>query len=156
TAGPALAVQVTGRYPSLVSSCCSRRVLNEPVVKLRLRSEPSVPPLPSIAPSAETMPASPPGILTLTLVFCDQPRRGVKTAVLPCTAQCPAIDGDSVGIGEFGASGAENCTRMGLVPLTAFAPAAGVIETRCSAAAGCSGLVAVSGPSDATSEAWLP
>jgi hypothetical protein len=76
--------------------------------------------------------------------------------VLPCTAQCPAIDGDSVGIGEFEASGAENCTRMGLVPLTAFAPAAGVIETSCSAAAGSSGLVAFSGPSDDTSEAWLP
>ena len=45
---------------------------------------------------------------------------------------------------------------MGLVPLTPFAPAAGVIETICSAAAGCSGLVAFAGPSDDTSEAWLP
>jgi hypothetical protein len=76
--------------------------------------------------------------------------------VLPCTAQCPETDGDSLGIGEFGASGAENRTRMGPVPMTLFAPAAGVIETRCRAAAGCSGLVAFAGPSDDTSEAWLP
>ena len=45
---------------------------------------------------------------------------------------------------------------MGLVPLTPFAPAAGVIETSCRAAAGCSGLVAFAGPSDDTSDAWLP
>jgi hypothetical protein len=45
---------------------------------------------------------------------------------------------------------------MGLVPLTPFAPAAGVIETICRAAAGCSGLVAFAGPSEDTSEAWLP
>jgi hypothetical protein len=80
----------------------------------------------------------------------------VKTAVLPRTVQCPEIDGDSVGIGEFGASGAENRTRMGPVPLTPFAPVAGVTETSCSAAAGCSGLVAFAGPCDDTSEAWLP
>jgi hypothetical protein len=80
----------------------------------------------------------------------------VKTAVSPCTAQCPVIDGDTVGIGESGASGAENRTRMGLVPLTPFAPAAGVIETICRAAAGSSGLVAFAGPSDDTSDAWLP
>ena len=155
-AGPDVAFQVIGRYPSWASSCCSRIVLNEPVVKFWLTLEPSVPPSPSVAPSAETTPASPPGILTVTLVFCDQPTAGVKTAVLPRTAQCPEIDGDSLGIGEFGASGAENRTRMGLVPLTPFAPAAGLIETSCSVAAGCSGLVAFSGPSDDTSEAWLP
>ena len=145
-AGPDVAFHVIGRYPSWAISCCSRMLLNEPVVKLWLRLEPSVPPSPAVAPSAETTPASPPGILTVTLVFCDQPTAGVKTAVSPCTAQCPEIDGDRAGIGEFGASGAENCTRMGLVPLTPFAPAAGVIETSCSAAAGCSGLVAFSGP----------
>ena len=155
-AGPDVAFHVIGRYPSCAISCCSRMLLNEPVVKLWLRLEPSVPPSPAVAPSAETTPASPPGILTVTLVFCDQPTAGVKTAAFPCTAQCPAIDGDRVGIGEFGASGAENCTRMGLVPLTPLAPAAGVIETICRAAAGCSGLVAFAGPSDDTSEAWLP
>ena len=140
-AGPDAALNVIGRYPSCAISCCSRMLLNEPVVKLRLRLEPSVPPSPAVAPSAETTPASPPGILTVTFVFCDQPTAGVKTAAFPCTAQCPAIDGDRVGIGEFGASGTENCTRMGLVPLTPLAPAAGVIETICRATAGCSGLV---------------
>ena len=155
-AGPDLALNVIGRYPSWAISCCSRMLLNEPVVKLSFRLEPSVPPSPAVAPSTETTPASPPGILTLTLVFCDQPTLGVKTAASFWTAHCPAIDGDRAGIGEFGASGAENCTRMGLVPLTPFAPAAGVIETICRAAAGCSGLVAFAGPSDDTSEAWLP
>ena len=124
-----MAVQVIGRYPSWVSSCCSRIVLNEAVVKLSLRSEPSVPPSPAVAPATETTPASPPGMLTVTLVFWNQPTAGVKTAVLPCTTQCPETDGDSVGIGEFGASGAEKCTRMGPVPMTPFVPAAGVIET---------------------------
>src|SRR5690242_10428694 len=155
-AGPDVAFHVIGRYPSCAISSCSRMLLNEPVVKLRLRSEPSVPPSPAVDPSAETTPASPPGILTVTLVFCNQPTAGVKTAVFPCTAQCPAIDGDRVGIGEFGASGWENRTRTDLVPLTPLAPAAGVTETICRAVAGCSGLVALAGPSDATSEAWLP
>src|SRR5437773_9831082 len=155
-AGPDAALNVIGRYPSCAISCCSRMLLNEPVVKLLVRLEPSVPPSPSVAPSAETTPASPPGILTVTLVFCFQPTAGVKTAAFPCTAHCPAIDGDSVGIGESGASGTENCTLMGLVPLTPLAPAAGVIETICRAAAGCSGLVAFAGPSEDTSEAWLP
>ena len=131
-------------------------LLNEPVVKLWLTLEPSVPPSPAVAPAAETTPASPPGILTVTLVFWVQPTAGVKTAAFPCTAHWPAIDGDSVGIGEFGASGTENCTRMGLVPLTPLAPAAGVIETICRADAGSSGLVAFAGPSEDTSEAWLP
>jgi hypothetical protein len=76
--------------------------------------------------------------------------------VSPCTAQCPAIDGDRVGIGEFGSSGWENRTRTGLVPLTPLAPAAGVTDTICRAVAGCSGLVTFAGPSDDTSDAWLP
>src|SRR6476661_8328614 len=155
-AGPDVALNVIGRYPSCAISSCSRMVLNEPVVKLRLRSEPSVPPSPAVAPSAETTPASPPGILTVTLVFCIQPTAGVKTAVFPCTAQCPAIAGDRAGIGEFGASGWENRTRTELVPLTPLAPAAGVTEIICRAVAGCSGLVAFAGPSDDTSDAWLP
>src|SRR6185437_5846116 len=158
-AGPDVAFHVIGRYPSCAISSCSRILLNEPVVKLRLRSEPSVPPSPAVAPSAETTPASPPGILTVTLVFCIQPTAGVKTAVFPCTAQCPAIDGDRVGIGEFGASGWENRTRTELVPLTPLAPAAGVTEIICRAVAGCSGLaplIAFAGPSDDTSDAWLP
>src|SRR6266576_425415 len=62
----------------------------------------------------------------------------------------------SAGIGESGASGEENCTRIGLAPLTFLAPAAGVIDTSCKLAAGCSGLAASAGPSDATREAWLP
>src|SRR4029078_8632383 len=85
-----------------------------------------------------------------------QPTAGVKTAVFPCTAQCPAIDGDRVGIGEFGASGWENRTRTELVPLTPLAPAAGVTEIICRAVGGCSGVVALAGPSDDTSDAWLP
>ena len=135
-----LDVQVIGRYPSWASNCCSRMVLNEPVVKLWLRLAPSVPPLPAVPPAAETMPARPPGIFTVTRVFSRYPATGVKTATLPWTAQWPGIDGDSVGIGELAASGAENCTRMGLVPLTPFAPAAGLTETSCRSAAGCSGL----------------
>ena len=65
---------------------------------------------------------------------------GVKTAVSPWIAQWPGIDGDSVGIGELAASGAENCTRMGLVPLIPFAPAAGSADTTCRPAAGCLSL----------------
>ena len=45
---------------------------------------------------------------------------------------------------------------MGLVPLTPFVPAAGVIETSCRPAAGCSGLYAVTELAEDTSEAWLP
>ena len=81
-------------------------VLNEPVVKLSLRSEPRVPPLPAVSPAAETTPARPPGIFTVTLVFSKTPTLGVNTAALPWTAQLPGIDGDSVGIGELAASGA--------------------------------------------------
>jgi hypothetical protein len=92
----------------------------------------------------------------VTLVFSNHPTAGVNTAALPCTAQCPAIEGDSDGIGEVAASGAENCTRTGLAPLTPFAPAPGVTDTRFRLAAGVSGLAALSGPSDDTSEAWLP
>ena len=66
----------------------------------------------------------------------------MNTAALPWTAQVPGIDGDSVGIGEPGASGEENCTRIGLAPLTFLDPAAGVIDTSCRLAAGSSGLVA--------------
>ena len=81
---------------------------------------------------------------------------GVKTAASPWTVQLPAIEGDRVGIGELGASGAENCTRMGLAPLTPRAPAAGVTETSCKLAAGCSGLDAFTGAAEETREAWLP
>ncbi len=131
-------------------------VLNVPVVKLWLRLEPRVPPLPASAPAADITPARPPGIFTVTRVFSKYPTVGVKTAALPWTAQSPGIDGDNVGIGELAASGAENCTRMALVPLTPFVPAAGVIETSCRSAAGCSGLYAVTEPAEDTSEAWLP
>src|SRR2546421_461133 len=55
-------------------------LLNEPVVKLWLTLEPSVPPSPAVAPAAETTPASPPGILTVTLVFWVQPTAGGNTA----------------------------------------------------------------------------
>src|SRR4029077_2685097 len=147
---------LTGRSPTSPISSCSRMLLNEAVVKRRLRSEPSVPPSPVVDPSAETTPASPPGILTVTLVFCNQPTAGVKTAVFPCTAQCPSIDGVRGGIGEFGASGWENRARTGRVPLTPLAPAAGVTETICRAVAGCSGLVAFAGPSQATRAACAP
>src|ERR1700735_4069127 len=133
-------VQVIGRYPSWASSCCRRMVLNEPVVKLWFRLEPRGPPSPALPPAAEITPSRPPGIFTVTRVFSRYPTVGVKTAASPWTAQWPAIDGDSVGIGELADSGAENCTRMGLVPLTPFAPTAGVVETSCRPAAGCSGL----------------
>ena len=61
-----------------------------------------------------------------------------------------------MGIGELAASGAENCTWMGLVPLTPRVPAAGDIETSCRPAAGCSGLCAATGAAEDTREAWLP
>src|SRR6516165_9798276 len=131
-------------------------VLNEPVVKLGLRFEPRVPPSPARAPAADCTPARPPGMFTVTRVLPRKPTAGVKTAASRCTVQCPGIEGDSVGIGELAASGAENCTRIGLAPLTPVAPAAGVTETSCRAAAGCSGLVpetAVMGPSEDTREA---
>ena len=68
----------------------------------------------------------------------------------------PAIEGDRVGIGELGASGAENCTRMRLRPLTPRAPAAGVTATTCKLAAGCSGFDAFTAAAEETREAWLP
>src|ERR1700749_2960762 len=46
-AAPDLNFQVIGRYPSCASTCCSRMVLNEPVVKLSVRLELRVPPLPA-------------------------------------------------------------------------------------------------------------
>src|SRR5689334_7442204 len=156
TAGPELGFQVIGRYPSWVSTCWSRMVLNEPVVKLLVRFEPRVPPWPAACPADETIPARPPGIFTVTLVFSNQPTLGVNTAALPWTDQLPGIDGDSVGIGEPTAGGVSNWTRTGLVPLTCLDPAAGVIETTCMLAAGWSGLAAAAGPSCDTSEAWLP
>src|SRR5690242_6581903 len=131
-------------------------VLNEPVVKLLVRSVPRVPPVPAACPADETIPASPPGIFTVTLVFSNQPTLGVNTAALPWTDQLPGTGGDSVGIGEPAASGVSNWTRIGLVPFTCLDPAAGVIETSCRLAAGCSGLAALAGPSCDTSEAWLP
>src|SRR5271165_698481 len=149
-------VQVIGRYPSWASSCCRRVVLNEPVVKLWLRSEPRVPPSPTFAPAAEIIPGRPPGILTVTSVFSKYPTVGVKTASSPWTVQVPGIEGDRVGIGELAASGAENCTRMGLVPLTPRVPAVGLIEINCRPAAGCSGLCAATGAAEDTREAWLP
>ena len=92
----------------------------------------------------------------MTLVFSKYPTAGVKTASSPWIVQLPGIEGDRVGIGELAASGAENCTRMGLMPLTPCAPAAGDIETSCRPAAGCSGLCAATGAAEDTSEAWLP
>ena len=89
-------------------------------------------------------------------MFSKYPTVGVKTAASPWTVQLPGIEGDRVGIGELAASGAENCTRMGLVPLTPRVPAAGVTETSCRPAAGCSGLYAVTGAAEDTREAWLP
>ena len=134
-------------------------VLNEPVVKLRLRLEPRVPPSPAFAPAADITPARPPGIFTVTRVFSRYPTVGVKTAASPWTAQWPAIDGDSVGIGELAASGEENCTRMGLVPLIPFAPAAGATDTTCRSAAGCLSLTTAVRLADVTAnigDAWLP
>jgi hypothetical protein len=79
--------------------------------------------------------------------------------VSPWAVQVPAICGESVGIGELAASGAENCTRMALAPLTPFAPAAGVTDTTCSAGAGSADLTMterLSEAADATGDAWLP
>jgi hypothetical protein len=66
------------------------------------------------------------------------------------------MEGDSAGIGELAASGAENRTAMVLVPLTPVAPADGVTETTRRAAAGSSGFVAACGAAAETREAWLP
>jgi len=68
----------------------------------------------------------------------------------------PGIEGESVGIGELADSGAENCTRMGLAPLTPRAPAAGVTDTTWRSAGGCCGLTAAAGAAGDTGAAWLP
>ena len=116
-------------------------MLNEAVVKLTLIAELSVPPPPALTPAAEITPATPAGIFTVTRVFSKYPTAGVKTAESPWTVQFPAIWGESAGIGELVASGAENCTRMGLAPLIPFAPAAGATDTTCRPAAGCLCLI---------------
>src|SRR5271156_1263568 len=67
--------------------------------------------------------------------------------------------GEIVGIGEVAASGEENTTWMGLAPLTAFAPVAGVTETTCSGAATWADLPAIERltvAAGATGDAWLP
>ena len=64
--------------------------------------------------------------------------------------------GESVGIGVFAASGAENCTRIGSAPLMPFAPAAGVTDSVWSAMAGWSGLAAAAAWAGVTCAAWLP
>ena len=95
----------------------------------------------------------------MTRVFSKYPTAGVKTAVSPWTCQLPAICGDSVGIGVLAASGAENCTRMGLAPLIPFAPAAGATDTTCRSAAGCLSLLRAVRSADDTADigdAWLP
>ena len=134
-------------------------MLNGPVLKLWLTLEARVPPVPALAPAAEIMPGSPPGIFTVTWVSCQYPTAGVKTAESPLAVQLPAICGESVGIGELAASRAENRTWMVLAPLTPFALAAGVMDTTCSAGAGLAGLEVserLSEAADATSDAWLP
>jgi len=95
-------------------------------------------------------------MVTVTLVSSGYPTVGAKIAVSPWMVQCPGIDGDSAGIGEVAASGAENCTRMELAPLTPCAPEAGDTETTCNGAAGASGLTGFSWADAATREAWLP
>ncbi len=72
----------------------------------------------------------------MTLVFWKNPWVGVKTASLPSICQVPAISGESVGIGEVDASGVENCTVIGLAPMTPLAPAAGVTDTTWSGTTG--------------------
>ena len=52
------------------------------------------------------------------MVSPGNPAAGVKVAEVPSTFQEPATEGDSWGSGEFSASGAENPTSIGLVPMT--------------------------------------
>ena len=71
-----------------------------------------------MAPAAERVPDEPPGTVSVTAVSSGIPAAGVKVAELPSTFQEPATEGDSRGSGEFRASGAENPTWIGAVPLT--------------------------------------
>ena len=96
-------------------------VLNEPVVKLSVTGELSVP-----LPSADVIPE---GTVTVTFVSSKKPAAGTKTARSPWTVQLPAIFGEICGNGVLADSGAENCTQIGAAPLTPCAPGVGVIDT---------------------------
>ena len=93
--------------------------------------------LPSSAPWAVRTPSAPPGIVTRTCVSWSKPRLGTNVSVLvPAPCQLPATAGLTVGIGEFGASGAENWIVISVVPLTPVALLAGVSEISSSGPAG--------------------
>ena len=81
------------------------------------------------------MPEVPPGIVSVTRVSCMYPVAGMNITEVPRIRQCPGMAGDSCGIGERAATGAENRSWTGAVPLTPWAPAAGVTDTSRSAAA---------------------
>jgi hypothetical protein len=125
-------------------------------------AERRVPPAPALTPAADLTPDEPLGMVTVTRVSSTYPTAGVKTAASPWTVHLPAIRGERAGIGELAAIGAENCTRIGRVPLTPLAPPAGVMESSCSAAAGLcdragvTRLDVVARLTDATADAWLP
>ena len=103
-------------------------VLNEPVVKLSLTGELSVP-----LPSADVIPA---GTVTVTLVSSKKPPAGTKTARSPWIVQVPVIFGEICGNGVLADSGAEKCTQIGEAPLTPCVPGVGVIDTSWNAPAG--------------------
>src|SRR5579875_1501210 len=129
--------QVSGRYPSWARSCCSRSVENGAVVKCRVTVAASRPPACLCAPAADCTPEDPPGTVTVTSVPPMNPAAGVNTAESPSRFQVPGIAGDTFGIGELAASGAEKVTRTGRVPLTSCAPEAGLIAVTRSGGAGC-------------------
>ena len=81
-----------------------------------------------MAPAAERVPDEPPGSVSVTVVSSGNPAAGVKVAEVPSTCQEPATEGDSCGSGEFRASGAENPTWIGSVPLTPRELGAGVTD----------------------------
>jgi hypothetical protein len=83
------------------------------------------------------MPDEPLGMVSVTVVSSGKPTDGVNVAVLPETFQEPDVDGDTLGSGVLAASGAENPTVIGLVPVTLCELEPGVTEVISSAGAGC-------------------
>src|ERR1700761_6498065 len=74
------------------------------------------------------MPSVPLGIVSVTLVSSGKPIDGVKVAVLPLIFQEPSVDGEILGSGVLGDSGAEKPTVIALVPLTLSELEPGVTE----------------------------